>query len=312
MSANRTPGRVCQFSSPATIDDGTLCRIESTIPAIGGQGSGWSNRTCMPAGRHESVIMAAAAFVAAHEFPKGHYSPYPYLPQHGKKGGQTHNDPMSGITIGFGYDIHQHSERDLRSVWKALAPKDLDALATVIHVTGADADAQAQLNKVKSIEIRDDVASSALSHVTVNYYDRACHSLPGFAQLPQPVQVALISIGFNRGFGMRDPKPKGKAGDSPAHTRLEMREIRSAVEIYAANQSVYALKAIYDAILSMTRLWVGKGLNGLISRRIEEAALVAKCLPPQLAETPRNLAGDTQTALELARRNAPVRPIVGR
>ena len=59
--------------------------------------------------------------------------------------------------------------------------------------------------------------------------------------------------------------------DSPEDRRREMRAIRDAV---AAKD----LKEIADQLRSMTRLWEGKNLAGLLKRRDAEADLVESCI----------------------------------
>jgi GH24 family phage-related lysozyme (muramidase) len=72
-------------------------------------------------------------------------------------------------------------------------------------------------------------------------------------------QGALISLVYNRGTSMFD-----KPGED---RRKEMRAIRDAV-------AVGDLQEIANQLRSMERLWEGKGLDGLIKRREDEAALV--------------------------------------
>jgi GH24 family phage-related lysozyme (muramidase) len=53
--------------------------------------------------------------------------------------------------------------------------------------------------------------------------------------------------------------------------RLEMRQVRLAV-------GQGDMRAVACAIRRMKRLWVGKGLDGLLHRRDDEAALVESAM----------------------------------
>jgi GH24 family phage-related lysozyme (muramidase) len=87
------------------------------------------------------------------------------------------------------------------------------------------------------------------------YSQRTEDAFHGVDQLPANAQGALVSLVFNRGAGMD--------GDR----RKEMRAVRDAV---AAGD----LQEIADQIRAMKRLWVGKGVDGLLKRRDAEADLV--------------------------------------
>ncbi len=84
-------------------------------------------------------------------------------------------------------------------------------------------------------------------------------TFPGIAELPPDAQGALVSLVFNRGTSME--------GDR----RAEMRAIRDAVPSSD-------LQEIADQLRSMKRLWINKGLDGLLRRREEEAKLIESCI----------------------------------
>jgi GH24 family phage-related lysozyme (muramidase) len=90
-------------------------------------------------------------------------------------------------------------------------------------------------------------------------------AFPGVTKLPPDAQGALVSLVFNRGTSMQ------------GHRRREMREIRDAIARTDFKMSKL-LEAIATSIESMIRLWIGKGLDGLIRRRKAEAALVRSCI----------------------------------
>lgn len=79
-------------------------------------------------------------------------------------------------------------------------------------------------------------------------------AFPGAVDLHPHSQGALLSLVFNRGGSMK--------GDS----RKEMRAIRDAIKNGEPGK-------VPQLIRDMKRLWVGKGLDGLLRRRDEEADL---------------------------------------
>ncbi len=81
---------------------------------------------------------------------------------------------------------------------------------------------------------------------------------PGVHKLFADAQAALLSLIYNRGSSL--------SGNS----RREMKTIREQV-----SQQDYA--GIAEQILAMRRLWEGRGLDGLLKRREEEARLVSEC-----------------------------------
>ena len=91
------------------------------------------------------------------------------------------------------------------------------------------------------------------------YQAQTQQAFPGVDALPADAQGALFSLVYNRGTSMN--------GDS----RKEMRAIRDAVP----NGD---LQEIANQLRAMKRLWVNKGLDGLLKRRDAEADLVESCI----------------------------------
>jgi GH24 family phage-related lysozyme (muramidase) len=170
----------------------------------------------------------------------------------------------SGITIGYGYDLGQEPADDFHADWTSyLAAADLALLNGVLGLTGAAA--QAKAASLKSIHIKQsDSQTVFLNRSVPKYQALTLSAFPGVDALPADAQGALLSLVYNRGTSMN--------GDS----RSEMRAIRDAVP--SGN-----LQAIAEQLRAMKRLWVGKGLDGLLKRRDAEADLVASCIPPQSA-----------------------------
>jgi len=166
----------------------------------------------------------------------------------------------SGITIGYGYDLGQEPADDFHADWtQYLAAADLALLNGVLGLQGAAA--QAKAASLNSIHIKEsDSQAVFLERSVPKYQGLTEEAFPGVDALPADAQGALLSLVYNRGTSMN--------GDS----RSEMRAIRDAVP-------AGDLQKIADQLRAMKRLWVGKGLDGLLKRRDAEADLVESSIP---------------------------------
>jgi len=165
----------------------------------------------------------------------------------------------SGITIGIGYDLGYVTVDQFESDWEpCLSEETLARLKTAIGRTGIAAKNRAA--QFADIRISPQDSESVFFNRTIPLHAlRTELALPGVSGLPDDVQGALLSLVFNRGTSM--------VGDR----RLEMRAIRDAVPRKD-------IQEIAKQLRSMKRLWVGKGLDGLIRRREAEARLVESCI----------------------------------
>jgi hypothetical protein len=171
----------------------------------------------------------------------------PYLPKGGK----------SGITIGVGYDLGQHSEKQFREDWTDLRdpyvpanaslgldltlpkpsvpgltlpstptpmnsvgqlprlafpdsrvlkpPSALDRLAKATKGKLSRAQLSTYVKTLKDIKIPRELAMKIQARLVAKEYDEAVKKHPGFKELPAGVQVALLSLIFNRGSGNSRP-----------------------------------------------------------------------------------------------------------
>lgn len=163
----------------------------------------------------------------------------------------------SGVTIGIGYDLGYASPEKFERDWGSLLlTSDVTKLK---RVCGKKAQrARRLVNTVKSTRIPFETAKHVFVYSSLPEYARKTRAtFPGVENLHADAQSALVSLVYNRGTSTR--------GDS----RREMAAIQPLV-----------LRQAYDEIareiLSMKRLWVGRGLDGLLRRRDEEAELVAQ------------------------------------
>ena len=161
----------------------------------------------------------------------------------------------SGITIGVGYDLGFATAQQFEEDWSPyLTSDEINRLKDVIGVSG-DA-ARQRAGEFRDIKIKRADAEQVFKERTLPLYSKQTqNAFPGVDQLPPKAQGALVSLVFNRGPGMD--------GDS----RREMRAVKDAV-------AEGDLHEIANQIRAMKRLWVGKGLDGLLRRRDAEADLV--------------------------------------
>jgi len=106
-------------------------------------------------------------------------------------------------------------------------------------------------------------AEDALSIRVAGFQSEARRTWAGADKLSPYAEAALISLAYNRGTDLRK-----KAGDA-MDRRREMRELIPAV----AARDYERMAQLFE---SMCRIWEGKGLNGLLTRRRREAALCRK------------------------------------
>ena len=164
----------------------------------------------------------------------------------------------SGVTIGIGYDLGYNTLTQFEKDWKGkISNTDFNLLNTALGVRGSSA--SNIISRYRNIEIPWEVAFDVYKQSTLpRFIGYTKSAFPKSEELCPDAFGALVSLVFNRGASMS------------GSTRTEMANIRPLV-----------LKKDYRGIAaqirSMKRLWVGKGLDGLLRRRDEEAALVESC-----------------------------------
>lgn len=181
----------------------------------------------------------------------------------------------SGVTWGHGWDSGYHTERELLHDWGGRVPQRvIDVMRRGIGVKGEAAAKLAGSIAAARIRIPVEIADAVFREVDLpRWINRARAALACYDKLPDDAQGALVSLTFNRGDSM------GTKGQPSWDSRSEMRDIRDILARWCnggAPQTALprVLDVIAGAIRSMERLWVGKGLDGLITRRHAEAALV--------------------------------------
>jgi GH24 family phage-related lysozyme (muramidase) len=164
----------------------------------------------------------------------------------------------SGVTIGIGYDVGYNTRTAVISDWQALPEGSRNALASAAGVKGVAAKSRASALKWIIVPWQD--AENLFVRNTMPRFGKMTNTaFPGITRTHGHVQGVMLSIVFNRGASM--------AGDG----RIEMRAIRGDLQ-------AGRITDIPRQIRSMKRLWVGKGLPGLLRRREAEAALIERSL----------------------------------
>jgi len=142
--------------------------------------------------------------------------------------------------------------------WKGVLPdSSYDRLSP--HLGKKSSNAKAAIPSIKDISISWESAEVVFKSNTLpRFINETKKAFPNSEKLHPDAFGALVSLVFNRG------------GSISGQSRVEMLNIRKLID-----SKDY--KAIANEIIKMKRLWIGKGLDGLLTRRDEEAKLIASC-----------------------------------
>lgn len=162
----------------------------------------------------------------------------------------------SGVTIGFGYDIGYSRKDWLAEDWKSiLDDQTIEALAKDCGVKGVPAKSLAV--QLGAVRIPWSLADQQFRERELKMYvAETIDHLPNAEKLSADSLGALVSLVYNRGPSFKALGPRYE----------DMRAIR----LHMVAQSYSEIPA---DIRRMKKLWVGKGLDGLILRRELEAQL---------------------------------------
>lgn len=165
----------------------------------------------------------------------------------------------SGVTIGIGEDLGYETKSSFKTRFGGFIAADtITSLLPVVGLTGSRA--RTALSSVKSVSVTWDKANKLFAESTLpKFYDLTMKVYPGLGDLCDDAAGAMVSLVYNRGASL--------SGSS----RTEMKNLVKLVK----NKN-YAGMA--EQFRSMKRLWIGKGLDGLITRRELEAKLIENCI----------------------------------
>jgi GH24 family phage-related lysozyme (muramidase) len=167
----------------------------------------------------------------------------------------------SGVTYGHGYDLGYNSEDQIKRDWSAHVNGNV--LAFMVSCAGVKGETAKKriTTQTRVLKITSDASREVFENRTLpRFIKLAQETYPGFDELNEDTRGAIVSLVFNRGSSF------GVEGQASWESRREMREL--APLILAKDYEGIAAK-----IKEMSRLWTGKGLDGLIARRHNEAAL---------------------------------------
>ena len=159
----------------------------------------------------------------------------------------------SGVTYGRGFDLGYNTSKEIVDAWKPYVSEAV--LAYMQSVAGVKGEAAKRLVK-KEFKISQLAADSVFENVTLPRFEKlAMNTYPGLENLHPDAIGAIVSLVFNRGASLK--------GDS----RVEMANLKPLI----ASGDITGMAA---EIRKMKRLWEGKNLGGLITRRENEALLI--------------------------------------
>ena len=165
----------------------------------------------------------------------------------------------SGVTVGIGYDLGYNTRARIAADWARLDPSVIRRLQACAGVTGLNA--KRLLPGVRSLIIPWDIALEVYHKKTIpRFAALTIQAYPGIEKLHPHQQSTRLSWVFNRGSGIsatssRDLEKRALRADTPDHPERFPAHYRSS-----------------------KRIWVGKGLDGLLRRREDEARLDEKAL----------------------------------
>ena len=166
----------------------------------------------------------------------------------------------SGPTIGIGIDCAYYSEKELKSIFNFLPDDQINLITKAIGKTGESGKEYTKILRKENITLNWEQAIEIFNNITwKKFTGLAEKTFPSLEKLCPDAYGAIVSLVFNRGTSLKGP------------SRLEMLKIRDMVP-----KKDY--KAIASQIRKMKRLWEGKNMEGLLTRRESEAKLVESCI----------------------------------
>jgi hypothetical protein len=164
----------------------------------------------------------------------------------------------SGPTIAIGIDCAYYSKEELGKIFSFLPDNELNLVKGASGKTGSNGKEYTRSLRSAGISVSWDMAVQMFEKFTWPKFSKLAEkTFPGLEFFSPDAYGAIVSLIFNRGTSLK--------GDS----RLEMRNIKNLVP-----KKNY--KSIAREIRSMKRLWLNKGLDGLLERREAEAKQIEK------------------------------------
>jgi hypothetical protein len=166
----------------------------------------------------------------------------------------------SGPTIAIGIDCAYYSAQELKDIFNFLEEEKIKLIQGAVGQTGIKGKEYTITLRKAGIQVPWDKALSIFYKKTWSKFRTLAEkTFPGLAELHPDAYGAIVSLVFNRGTSLSGP------------SRTEMVDIKNLVP--KANY-----KRIAQKVRDMKRLWIGKGLDGLLERREAEAVLIESVL----------------------------------
>jgi GH24 family phage-related lysozyme (muramidase) len=166
----------------------------------------------------------------------------------------------SGFTLGIGVDCGYYTPQELEKMFYFLPKDQLQVVKNASGKKGQAGKEYTKNHKDCGIVITWDQAIDMFNNlIWAKFAKLAERAFPKLDKLHDDAYGAIVSLVFNRGSSL--------IGDS----RLEMRNIRDLIP-----KKNY--KAIAKEFRKMKRIWEGKNLDGLLTRREAEAKLIESCV----------------------------------
>jgi GH24 family phage-related lysozyme (muramidase) len=165
----------------------------------------------------------------------------------------------SGPTIAIGIDCAYYSPSELAEIFSFLPEDKIKLIQGASGKTGERGKEYTPKLREANIVVNWEQAVQIFETYTWPKFTKLAEkAFPSLSDLHPDAYGAIVSLVFNRGTAM--------AGDS----RKEMRVIKMLVPDKQYSKIAQQLR-------NMKRIWIGKGLDGLLERRDAEAALIESC-----------------------------------
>ena len=165
----------------------------------------------------------------------------------------------SGPTIAIGVDCAYYTKTELAKIFDFLPANQLSQIQEASGKTGERGKEYTKTLRASGININWEQALSIFNTLTWPKFSKLAEkTFPGLSDLHPDAYGAVVSLVFNRGTSLK--------GDS----RKEMVNIKNLIP-----KKDY--KKIAKEFRGMKRIWIGKGLDGLLDRRESEAKLIESC-----------------------------------
>lgn len=165
----------------------------------------------------------------------------------------------SGPTIAIGVDCAYYSQKELAEIFESLPEDQIKLIQEASGKSGEKGKEYALKLRSAGITINWDKALEIFQKLTWPKFTKLAEkTFPSLSNLHPDAYGAIISLVFNRGTSLK--------GES----RKEMLNIKNLIP-----KKDYI--KIAKEFRKMKRIWLGKGLDGLLERREAEASMIEKC-----------------------------------